>query len=72
MKQSLSSETDCFSASKEQSNFAKLRSSSPCLPEPTTRPALSHMRSGHTVVFYEMRFSITTLSAQAIHNELYK
>jgi hypothetical protein len=30
------------------------------------------MRSGHTVVFYEMRFGVTILSAQAIHNELNK
>jgi hypothetical protein len=39
------------------------------LPEPTTGPFLSHMSSGHTVLFYEMRFGITILSEQAIHNE---
>jgi len=43
MKQSLSSESDCFSASQESYNFAELQSSSPCFPETTTGPALSHM-----------------------------
>ena len=68
MKQSLSSETDFCSASQEPSNFAKVQISSPCLPETTTGPALNHMRSGHTVIFYGMGFGIKILSAQAIRN----